>query len=104
MIRLFRLYRLVGRDIGLLWFALRHRSRPLWLIPALVVLVLYALDPVNFALPLIGVVDDLIVVPLLVHLLVRFLPAQIRQDSMIRTPGYRDEAGNTIANDTKQQR
>jgi uncharacterized membrane protein YkvA (DUF1232 family) len=78
MTRLFRLWRLVAGDLRLLWFALRHRRRPLWLWPVTIVLGLYALDPVNFALPFAGVVDDLVLVPLLVHLMVRWLPTEIK--------------------------
>jgi uncharacterized membrane protein YkvA (DUF1232 family) len=85
MIRLLRLWRLVAGDLRLLWFALRHRRRPLWLWPVAVVLGLYALDPVNFALPLAGVVDDLVLVPLLVHLVVRLLPAEIKSGFALRS-------------------
>jgi uncharacterized membrane protein YkvA (DUF1232 family) len=78
MLRFLRLWRLVAGDLRLLWLALRHPRRPLWLWPAVVVLALYALDPVNFALPLAGLVDDLVLIPLLVHLVARLLPAEIR--------------------------
>lgn len=78
MIRLLRLWRLVAGDLSLLRFALRHPRRPIWLWPVTVVLALYALDPVNFALPFAGVVDDLILLPLLVHLMVRLLPTEIK--------------------------
>jgi len=80
MLRLFRLWRLGRGDLGVLWFALRHKDRPLWLLPALVGLILYAIEPLNFALPLIGLVDDFILVPLALHWLAGFLPAQIRYD------------------------
>jgi uncharacterized membrane protein YkvA (DUF1232 family) len=80
MLRLFRLWRLARKDLGLLWFALGHTSRPPWLLPALVGLILYAIEPLNFALPLFGVVDDFILVPLALHWLARFLPPQIRYD------------------------
>lgn len=78
MIRLLRLWRLVATDLRLLWFALRHPRRPLWLWPVTVVLLLYALDPVNFALPFAGMIDDLVLIPLLVHLVVRLLPTEIK--------------------------
>lgn len=78
MIRLLRLWRLVAGDLRLLWFALWHRRRPLWLWPVTVVLGLYALDPVNFALPFAGIIDDLVLVPLLLHLVVRLLPTEIK--------------------------
>ena len=78
MIRLLRLWRMVGKDLHLLWFALGHPRRPFWLVPALVLLALYALDPINFALPLVGAVDDVVLLPMLLHLLLSLLPAQIR--------------------------
>lgn len=78
MPRLLKLWRLVGKDLHLLWFALRHPNRPLWLWPAAVLLALYALDPFNFALPIAGFVDDLVLIPLLLHVMLRLLPADIR--------------------------
>lgn len=84
MFRLFRLWRLVASDLGLLWFALRHRSRPVWLWPVAVILGLYALDPLNFAIPFAGLIDDLILIPLLLHLVVRLLPAEIRLGFALR--------------------
>jgi uncharacterized membrane protein YkvA (DUF1232 family) len=84
MLRLLRLWRLVAGDLRILWFALRHPGRPLWLWPAAIVLGLYALEPLNFAIPVLGVVDDFVLVPLVLHVLVRFLPLGIRVDSGMR--------------------
>jgi uncharacterized membrane protein YkvA (DUF1232 family) len=78
MFRLFRLWRLGRRDLQLLWFALRHPDRPGWVFPAAAFLILYALDPLNFAMPFIGLVDEVVVVPLLLHGMVKFLPPVIR--------------------------
>jgi uncharacterized membrane protein YkvA (DUF1232 family) len=78
MLRLLRLWRLARGDFGLLRFALRHERRPLWLWPAVIVLVLYALDPFNFAIPILGLVDDVILLPLILHLVVSFIPGPIR--------------------------
>ncbi len=78
MIRLFRLWRMARGDLRLLWFALQHRSRPLWLWPAVAVLAVYALDPLNFTLPMLGFVDDLVLLPLVLHLILKLLPAEIR--------------------------
>jgi uncharacterized membrane protein YkvA (DUF1232 family) len=79
MIRFLRLWRLAGRDLRLLWFALLHRNRPIWLWPAAAVLGLYALEPANFLIPVLGLVDDLVLLPLLLHVLVTFLPIEIRE-------------------------
>jgi uncharacterized membrane protein YkvA (DUF1232 family) len=86
MLRLLRLWRLARHDLRLLWFALRHQRRPLWLWPVAIVLALYALDPFNFAIPLLGVLDDLILLPLILHLVATLLPAEIRAGFDRRLP------------------
>lgn len=78
MKRLLLLWRVGRQDLGLLWFALRHPNRPHWLLPAAGLLALFALEPANFALPLLGAVDELVLVPILLHGLVGFLPADLR--------------------------
>jgi uncharacterized membrane protein YkvA (DUF1232 family) len=80
MLRLLRLWRVGAQDLRLIWYALRHPERPLWLLPVAALLALYALDPANLALPVLGVIDDLLLLPLLLHVVVRFLPAGIRYD------------------------
>jgi uncharacterized membrane protein YkvA (DUF1232 family) len=76
--RIFALWRMVaGQDLRLLWFAIRHEQRPVWLLPGLAVLALFALEPMNFALPLLGVVDEFVLVPLVLHGMVKLLPAQV---------------------------
>lgn len=77
MLRLLKLWRIARRDLRVIGFALRHRSRPVWLWPALGLLALYAFDPFNFAVPALGVVDDLVILPLALHLLVKLLPTDI---------------------------
>lgn len=86
MIRLLRLWRMLAGDLRLLWFGLRHPRRPIWLWPVAVVLGLYALDPVNFALPFAGIIDDLVLIPLLVHLVVKLLPIEIKVGFALRAP------------------
>jgi uncharacterized membrane protein YkvA (DUF1232 family) len=77
MLRILRLWRLSGTDLRLLWFALRHRPRPIWLWPALLILTWFALEPFNFSFPLLGVLDDVIILPLVLHVLVKLLPNDI---------------------------
>jgi uncharacterized membrane protein YkvA (DUF1232 family) len=78
MIRLFRLWRVAGQDLRLLWFALRHPGRPVWLWPAAVFFGLYAFEPFNFTIPFLGLVDDFVLLPLALHWLLKFLPADVR--------------------------
>jgi uncharacterized membrane protein YkvA (DUF1232 family) len=78
MISLFRLWRIGGKDLRLLWFALRHPNRPVWLLPLATILVVCAFEPLTFAVPLLGIVDDFALLPLVLHLLLKFLPTEIR--------------------------
>lgn len=78
MKRIFSLWRLVaGQDLRLLWFAIRHEHRPGWLLPLLACLALFAVEPLNFAVPVLGVVDEFVLLPLILHGLVKILPANI---------------------------
>ena len=58
MRRLFRLWRLSGQDLRLLWMALLHPDRPRWLMLATIALAVFAAEPFNFAIPFLGIVDD----------------------------------------------
>jgi uncharacterized membrane protein YkvA (DUF1232 family) len=71
-------WRVSRHDLRILWFALRHPARPGWLLPVTIVLGVYALSPFNFAIPLLGAVDDLVLLPLVVHWLVKLLPPHLR--------------------------
>jgi uncharacterized membrane protein YkvA (DUF1232 family) len=78
MLRLLRLWRIGGKDLRLLWFALRHPNRPVWLLPLAILLGVYAFEPLNFVVPLLGIVDDFVLLPLVLHALLKFLPMEIR--------------------------
>lgn len=71
------IWRMSKVDLRLLCFAFRHGDRPWWLLPATGGLALYALSPLNLVLPVLGAVDDLVLVPLALHYLLTFLPASI---------------------------
>jgi uncharacterized membrane protein YkvA (DUF1232 family) len=71
MRRLFRLWRSSGQDLRLLWTALRNPNRPRWLIPASIALAFFALEPFNFAIPFVGIIDDVFLLPLLLRALAK---------------------------------
>ena len=81
MRRLLRLWRLGGQDLRLLFFALQHPKRPRWLIPVAIAMACFAIEPFNFAIPFIGVVDDLFILPLLLHAVVKLAVAGLRDDA-----------------------
>lgn len=78
MKRMLLLWRVAGHDLRLLWFALHHRSRPAWLLPAAALLGFFAIEPANFAIPLVGAIDDLVLLPILLHTMLTFLSPGIR--------------------------
>ena len=73
------LLKVVRNDLRVLWYAMRHPDRPVWLMPAFALVALYAIDPFNFAVPFVGIVDDGVLVPMALHLMVRFLPTELQR-------------------------
>ena len=81
--RLSVLWTLVKGDARLLWRALRHPDAPGWLKPAVALLALYLLSPVDLvpdAIPVLGVADDLVLIPLAVRFLLNRLPPWLRAE------------------------
>lgn len=81
--RLSLLWSVIRGDARLLWFALRHPLAPRWLMPAVAGVALYLLSPLDLlpeTLPVLGVVDDLVLVPLALSFIVQRLPAALRAD------------------------
>ena len=75
MRRLFKLWSLAGAHLRVLFAVLRSPHRPPWLVPALLALAAFGLDPLNLAIPALGVVDDFVLLPLLIRLLAHLAEA-----------------------------
>ena len=78
--RIALLWTLVRTDARRLWFALRHPAAPGWLKIGAALIVAYVISPIDLVpdvLPFIGVVDDLVVVPLAIRWLLNRLPPEI---------------------------
>jgi uncharacterized membrane protein YkvA (DUF1232 family) len=81
--RLSALWMLVRGDARQLWRALRHPAAPVWLKPAVGLLLLYLVWPVDLipdVIPVLGLADDLVLIPLAVRLLLNRLPEALRRD------------------------
>ena len=81
--RLSVLWTLVKGDARLLWRALRHPGSPAWLKPAVALLALYLVSPIDLvpdAIPVLGVADDLVLIPLAVRFLLNRLPTWLRDE------------------------
>jgi len=77
------LWTVVRGDARLLWRALRHPQAPGWLKLATLGIVAYVIWPLDLIpefLPVIGVVDDLVIVPLAIRFLLDRLPAALRAE------------------------
>jgi uncharacterized membrane protein YkvA (DUF1232 family) len=88
--RLTLLWTLVRGDARQLWFALRHPAAPRWLKIGAVLVVLYVLSPIDLipdAIPFLGAVDDLVLVPLAIRWLLKRLPADIAAAAAARRGG-----------------
>jgi uncharacterized membrane protein YkvA (DUF1232 family) len=72
--RLFKLWRRM--DVRLLLRALRGPDTPWWLWPAALLLTIFAFEPANFGLPPPGILDELVLLPLLLRLIVKLSGAE----------------------------
>lgn len=83
--------RALKRDAMTLWFARRHPDTP-WFVRALVlVVVAYALSPIDLipdAIPVLGLLDDAVLLPLLIALALRLLPAHVRADARAQADAH----------------
>ena len=78
--RIAMLWTLVRTDARRLWFALRHPAAPGWLKVGAALIVAYVISPIDLVpdvLPIIGVVDDFVLVPLAIRWLLNRLPREI---------------------------
>jgi uncharacterized membrane protein YkvA (DUF1232 family) len=80
--RLTLLWAVLRGDARLLWFALRHPSAPNWLKWGCALVAVYLFSPIDLIpdmLPLIGMGDDLVLVPLAIRWMLNRLPPEIVQ-------------------------
>lgn len=76
------LWLVVKGDARRLWFALRHPDAPGWLKVGTAGVLLYLLSPIDLipeVVPLLGVVDDIVIVPAAIRWMLNRLPAHIRE-------------------------
>ncbi|CDS52964.1 putative membrane protein [Polaromonas sp. CG9_12] len=80
--RLTLLWTVLRGDARQLWFALRHPDAPAWLKWGTALIALYLLSPIDLIpdfLPVIGMLDDIVLVPLAIRWLLKRLPPDIAQ-------------------------
>ena len=89
--RLSMLWVLVRGDARRLWFALRHPQAPRWLKAGTALLLLYLVSPIDLipdlAVPFLGIVDDLVLIPAAIRWMLNRLPPQVREAAARRAAG-----------------
>ena len=78
--RLTLLWTVLRGDARQLWAALRHPAAPGWLKLGTVLIVLYVLSPIDLVpdfIPGLGMLDDVVLVPLAIRSLLKRLPPEI---------------------------
>lgn len=76
--------RALKRDVMALWFCARHPALPWWLRLLTLAIVAYALSPIDLIpdfIPLLGYLDDLLLLPLGIWLVLRLTPPQVLAES-----------------------
>jgi uncharacterized membrane protein YkvA (DUF1232 family) len=79
--------RRIKRDVIVVYFAARDQRTPRLLRLFALGIAAYALSPIDLipdAIPVLGLVDDIILVPLAIALLMRWLPAAVVVDARAR--------------------
>jgi len=89
--------RALKRDVMTLWFALKHPDTPWYARALAAVITAYALSPIDLIpdfIPVLGYLDDLIIVPAGVWLLLRIVPEQVLADSRAQSEQwFREQKG-----------
>lgn len=81
--RLSFIWSLVRGDARQLWQALQHPLAPRWLKWGTAGIVLYLVSPVDLipdVIPVLGLMDDMVIVPMAIRWLLKMLPDCIRND------------------------
>ncbi|WP_203265820.1 YkvA family protein [Streptococcus uberis] len=77
-------------DLPAVFVALKDERTPLLAKYLAVVIVVYALSPIDFIpdfIPFLGYLDDLLILPLLIALLIKLIPNQVWQEAKIASQG-----------------
>lgn len=88
--------RRIKRDSVTLWFASRHPDTPLLPKAICVVAVAYALSPIDLIpdfIPVLGYIDDVILLPALIWLAVRLMPVAVIESSRADADRWMAEQG-----------
>ncbi|RJG06067.1 DUF1232 domain-containing protein [Noviherbaspirillum cavernae] len=90
-LRLLRLLRFVGRDAVVLWYACRNPATPTFLKAGAILLVLYAIFPIDMLpdwIPVIGWADDVTLLALAIPAILKRIPPRVLGDAQAAAGGW----------------
>jgi uncharacterized membrane protein YkvA (DUF1232 family) len=108
LIKLRHLFKSLGRDILVLFYACRHQAAPSWVRFSALALLIYVVSPVDFItdlVPLLGLADDFALVALGVPWLLKQMPDHVLQEGKERAArrfGQRSARSNAGSQGTDQ--
>lgn len=80
--------KVVKKDIGLIYAAYRHPRTPWYAKLIIILVVAYALSPIDLIpdfIPFLGYLDDLIIVPLVISLSLKLIPRDVIEECRQKT-------------------
>ena len=87
----------INKNIGALFIAMRHDDTPLYAKLACLMAVGYAISPIDLIpdfIPVLGYLDDLLILPFLIWLSVKLVPKEIFSRCLEQTDGIVKSGGN----------
>lgn len=83
-------------DGATLWFAYRHPATPLLAKGLCVLVVAYALSPIDLIpdfIPVLGYLDDVILLPVLIWLAIQVVPEQVMTECRLKAAAWMESQG-----------
>jgi uncharacterized membrane protein YkvA (DUF1232 family) len=82
---------MLKKEILILFFGLRDRRTTLLAKLPAILSIIYLLSPIDLIpdfIPFFGYIDDIVIVPLLLNVAIKLLPADVREVSIVKANGH----------------
>ena len=92
----------IKNEVGALYYAYRHKDTPILAKIVVVIVVGYAMSPVDLIpdiIPILGYLDDMLLLPLGIALAIKLVPSDVMKASRVKAEKYfmKDKKKNWIA-------
>jgi uncharacterized membrane protein YkvA (DUF1232 family) len=81
------MFRAFTQELLILYYAVNDKRTPFYAKWVALLAFVYLISPIDLIpdfIPFVGYLDDLVIVPFVLHIAFRLLPAQVKQDSLMR--------------------